>query len=151
MRMRISFWYAHVHFILVCACASHFGMRMRISFWYAHTHLILVCACVSQYGMRMRISFWYAHAHIIIICAYNFGMRLRISLWYAHAQLILACACGLNFSVRVGELTGLGLRNGFHKAHCTSPAKYLSTHPPRQFLERIVDHHASFRIYKANV
>ena len=60
--MRISFWTAHAHLILDCACASHFGLRMRISFWTAHTHLILDCACASHFVLRMHIAFWSARA-----------------------------------------------------------------------------------------
>ena len=65
MRMRISIWNAHAHFILPCACVSHFAMRTRISSYYAHVHLILKCACAYYFGVRMRISFCYAHAHYI--------------------------------------------------------------------------------------
>ena len=80
---RISFWLAHAHPILACACASHFGLRVRISFWSAHAHLILACTCASHFALRMRISFWPAHAHLILACAYAYhfpgtGSRAQI-------------------------------------------------------------------------
>ena len=47
---------------------NSFGLHMRISFWTAHAHLILVCAGASYFGLPMRMLFWIAHAHIVLRC-----------------------------------------------------------------------------------
>ena len=52
MCMRISSWCAHAHLILMCACASHFGMHMRMLTWGGFTYLvkrkILASLCFSN-------------------------------------------------------------------------------------------------------
>ena len=96
-----SFWPAHAHLNLTCACASHFDLRTRISFWPEQAHIILTCARASHFDLRTRMTFWPEHAHFILTCARasHFDLRLRISFWPAHTHLILTCAYAWHFDL----------------------------------------------------